>query len=129
MKKFFLFFFSAAVFVSCAKEVSQENGGGASGINIIGNDCRISKITYSDNASGVALGSISANINTSDNAIDITDFDSLNNTLNSFIPLQYKNDTVNISPNEYFILSPATKRVNHCRCRLKPIMYTMHPAS
>jgi hypothetical protein len=120
MKKFFLFFFSAAVFVSCTKEVSLENGGTASGLNIIGNDCRISKITYSDNASGVALGSISANINASDKATDITDFDSLNNTLNSFTTLQYRNDTVDISANEYFILNPTTKRVIHFHGLIDP---------
>jgi hypothetical protein len=120
MKKFFLFFFAAAVFVSCTKEVSLENGGTASGNNLIGADCRISKIVYADNASGVALGSVAANINTSDKAVDITDFDSLNNTINSNIILQYKSDTVLISPDEYFIVNPVTLRVLHFHGLLDP---------
>jgi hypothetical protein len=120
MKKFFFFFFSVAIFASCAKEVSLENGGSASALNIIGNDCRVSKISYSDNASGVSLGALSANINTSDDAISITDFDSLNNTLNTFIALQYKSDTAYINANEYFLLNPATKRVLHFHGLIDP---------
>jgi hypothetical protein len=111
MKHFFFFFLSAVVFVSCSKEVSLENGGTAAGNNIIGADCRISKIAYSDNASGVALGSITANINMSDKAVDITDFDSLNNTINSNTILQHKSDTILISAAEYFIVNPVTLRV------------------
>jgi hypothetical protein len=120
MKQFFLFVFVAGVFVSCAKEVSLENGGTAAGGNIIGNDCRISKIAYSDNASGVALGALSANINSSDKTTDITEFDSLNNTLNSFTSLLYRNDTVDINANEYFVLSPTTSRVTRFHGLLDP---------
>lgn len=104
---------------SCAKEVSLENGGTANP-NIVGNDCRISSITYSDVASGVGLGSVTATINTSDRAVDITDFDSLNVTINKNIVPVYKNDTVYINANEYYLLNPTTLRVNQFHSLLDP---------
>jgi hypothetical protein len=120
MKKIFFPALAFAVLVaSCAKEVSLENGGTANP-NIIGADCRISSIAYSDVASGVGLGSVTATINASDRAVDITDFDSLNFTINKNVVPVYKNDTVFLNANEYYLLSPTTLRVNQFHSLLDP---------
>jgi hypothetical protein len=120
MKKIFFPALALVVLVaSCAKEVSLENGGTANP-NIIGTDCRISSITYSDVASGVGLGSVTATINASDRAANITDFDSLNFTINKNVVPVYKNDTVYINANEYYLLSPTTLRVNQFHSLLDP---------
>ncbi|MEI9958834.1 MAG: hypothetical protein WDM90_21550 [Ferruginibacter sp.] len=58
-------------FTACQKEYSAENGGDTSG-TIIGADCRISKIAYSDSATGTGIGSINATIDGSDMVTDIT---------------------------------------------------------
>jgi hypothetical protein len=104
----------------CEKEYSLEEGGNGTGVNIIGDDCRISKISYADSASGVSLGAITANINSSDRLTSVVEFDSLNNTLlNEYTPL-YTNDTVYISFTEYFVLNPTTKAVMSRHGQLDP---------
>ena len=101
---------AALLVTGCEKEYSLEEGGGG-GINIIGDDCRITKIACADSASGVSLGAITANINSADQATTVTDFDSLNNTLLNTYTVVYSNDTVYINAAEYFVLDPVTKRV------------------
>jgi hypothetical protein len=113
MKKGLLFFVIVFVTItSCQKEYSSENGGNNSGSStIIGADCRISKIAFTDSASGSGIGSISAIINASDNATDITLFDSLTLTIDFNSAPQYFSDTIAIDPDQYFVIDNATKRI------------------
>ena len=112
MKKFLPFYIIATVFVftSCQKEYSTEAGVGDAN-NIIGADCRINKITYTDSATGVGLGSISALINAADVVTDITKFDSLTMTIDFNSMPQYFSDTVAIDADQYYVVDIASKRV------------------
>lgn len=111
----------AAFFVvGCEKEYSLEEGGNGGGVNIIGDDCRISKIAYADSSSGVPLGAITATINTTDKVTSITDFDSLNNTLLNLYAPTYNNDTVYINAAEYFVLNAVSKVVTERHGQLDP---------
>ncbi len=100
------------VLSSCLKEFSNEGDDTPGGI-IIGADCRISKIAYTDSASGTGLGSISAVINSSDEVTDVTRFDSLSLTIDfNSIPQYFANgDTVYIDPDQYFVRIAGTKLV------------------
>ena len=64
---------------SCAKEYSLESSSDPSGNGqIIGEDCRITKIAYRDTAgAGTSLGPLTATIDNSDNVTNVTLFDSL----------------------------------------------------
>ena len=97
---------SAAV-VSCKKEYSLENGGNVNNPLIVGANCRISQIAYYDSASGVPLGSIAANINSTDTSTSITQFDSLAFTILFYTPINYTPDTIHINTDEYFVTDPA----------------------
>ena len=104
---------SVLILISCTKEFSLENGGTVSSNEIVGVDCRMSRIAFYDSASNIALGSIAATIDARDTVRDITLFDSLFNTivLNS-MPF-YARDTAYLNPDEYFIIDPATSKVLH----------------
>jgi hypothetical protein len=117
-KRFLPLIAAMALLASCAKEVSQENGGTPA--DIIGADCRISSIVYSNAAAGVGLGSVSANINTSDRAVEFMDFDSLNFTINRNVVPTYSGDTIRINANEYFLAPPPTLRVTRFHTLLDP---------
>ncbi|MEP7237999.1 MAG: hypothetical protein ABI685_09045 [Ferruginibacter sp.] len=101
---------------SCEKEYSSENSGAPSEL-IVGLDCRISKITYTDTSGmaaggpGTGLGYLSADINSVDIVTQITKYDSLSNTIEFFDIPTYSNDTVFINADEYFIVD-ATKRIS-----------------
>jgi hypothetical protein len=97
-------------FVSCDKEYSLENSGNAGSDLIVGVDCRIRKIVYTDTATNTALGSIEAVINSLDNVTRVTGFDSLSNTINFIATPVYLSDTVYINADEYFIVD-INKRV------------------
>jgi hypothetical protein len=100
---------------SCEKEYSVENNGGGSDL-IVGIDCRINKIVYTDTAGtsmgspGTGLGSIAANINNLDIVTRITEFDSLSNTIEFIADPIYTNDSVYIDADQYFIVD-ANKRI------------------
>ena len=101
---------------SCEKEYSVENNGGGSDL-IVGIDCRISKIVYTDTAGtsmglpAVGLGSIEADIDNQDIVNRINKFDSLSNTIEFIIdPPIYRNDSIYINSDEYFIVD-ANKRI------------------
>jgi hypothetical protein len=95
---------------SCEKEYSSENTGSDSEF-IVGIDCRISKIVYTDTAGvGTGLGSIAANINNLDIVTKLTEFDSLSNTIKFITDPVYRNDSVYINADEYFIVD-ANKKV------------------
>ena len=112
MKKGLLYsLFIVAVLTSCQKEYSTEEAGNGGAGTIIGADCRINKIAFSDSATGVSIGSISAAINAADNVTDVTIFDSLTLTLNFNSVPQYFGDTVAIDPDQYFIVDIASKRI------------------
>lgn len=97
-------------FFSCEKEYSAENLDNGND-QIVGVDCRISKIVYTDTAgTGTGLGSIAADINTLDIVEKITRFDSLSNTIDFIGAPTYTNDTVYINPDEYFVVD-ANKRI------------------
>jgi hypothetical protein len=106
-------------FVSCQKEYSTESGGDAAGI-IIGDDCRISRLAYTDSASGVGIGSISATIDATDVVTDITKFDSLTLTIDYNSVPQYFTDTVYIDPDQYLVLDHSSKRVNSLHGLIDP---------
>lgn len=101
---------------SCEKEYSVENTDNNGSDQIVGIDCRISKIVYTDTAGtsmggpGTGLGSIAADINNLDVVTMLTAFDSLSNTIGFITSPVYTNDTVYINADEYFIVD-ANKKV------------------
>ncbi len=108
--KFLYCIIITAVFISCQKEYSTEEGNNAGAGTIIGADCRINKIGYSDSTGKIGIGSIGATINAADAVTDVTKFDSLTLTLDFFSSLQYFSDTVYIDPDQYFIVDNANKK-------------------
>lgn len=98
------------VITSCEKEYSAENLDNGND-QIVGLDCRISKIVYTDTAgTGTGLGSIAADINSLDIVQEIIRYDSLSGTLDFLGRPTYTNDTVYINPDEYFVVD-ANKRI------------------
>lgn len=123
MKKLFIPFvcvMAVVSFFSCKKEYSLENGSNAANANIIGTDCRIAKIVFGDSATGVGRGSLSATINTSDKAIDVTKFDSLTATIDYNATPVYLADTVFINADEYYVVDITTARVKKFRGLVDP---------
>lgn len=107
-----LFTAIAITLFSCEKEYSSENSGAANEL-IVGIDCRISKIVYTDTATKSGIGSIEALINSVDFVTRITRFDSISNTIDYIARPVYANDTVFLdvaNPEEYFIVD-ASKRI------------------
>ncbi len=110
--------FAALVFslFSCEKEYSVENSSNGSEF-IVGIDCRISKIVYTDTSgtaaggTGTGLGFLLADINSLDIVTKITKFDSLSNTIEFIGTPVYINDTIYINPDEYFVVD-INKRIN-----------------
>lgn len=114
MKKLFPVLFAATVLAifSCNKEYSLENTGNGNNNQIVGVDCRISKIAYIDTgATAIGIGSISADINSVDKATNIMLFDSLSSTIAYVSTPVYSNDTIFINGNEYFVVDLVTNRV------------------
>ncbi len=97
-------------FTACEKEYSLENTGGPNEL-IIGIDCRISKIVYTDTTAKLGLGSIAATINSLDIVTRITKFDSLSNTIDFISDPVITNDTIYINANEYFTVD-INKRIS-----------------
>jgi hypothetical protein len=97
---------------SCAKEYSNENTDAGNDL-IVGIDCRISKIVYTDTSGhGSGLGFIEANINNLDFVTSILYFDSVGNRIIYISPGPvYTNDTVYIDADEYFVVD-VNKRIN-----------------
>jgi hypothetical protein len=123
MKKCFFVLPVAAmlVFASCSKEYSQEASSDDSGNGqIIGVDCRISKIAYHDTATGTGLGAIIASINSADNVTNITKFDSLSFTIDFIATPFYASDTVFINADEYFLVDIATRRIRQLHALVDP---------
>ena len=100
-----------SVLPSCSKEMSEENGSGTDSL-IVGADCRLARIVYKDSSGFISLGSIAANINATDNVVNITEFDSLSNFLVSFASVSINGDTIHVSPDEYFIANSSTKIIS-----------------
>lgn len=101
-----LFTAIAVTLFSCEKEYSSENSGAANEL-IVGIDCRVSKIVYTDTATRSGIGSIGALINSIDIVTLITRFDSVSNTIDYIARPVYANDTVFLdvnNPDEYFIV-------------------------
>jgi len=109
----------AVVFISCEKEVSSENSGNNGSNLIVGADCRISKMVYTDTALNRGLGSIEAVINSLDIVTKITKFDSLSNTIEFIGTPVYTNDTVYINPEEYFVVD-INKRISKLHALTDP---------
>lgn len=114
----------ATVITSCQKEYSTEGGGTDGTAVIIGADCRISKIAFKDSLGVTGLGSIGAAIDASDNATDITLFDSLSLTIDFNSLPQYFTDTIAIDPDQYFIADLATKRIKSFHGLIDPTVAT-----
>ncbi len=104
-----------ATLFSCGKEYSEENLSNGNEL-IVGGDCRISKIVYTDTSGmagggpGTGLGSIEGEINSLDILFRVTQFDSLSNTIDYRDEPVYTNDSVYINPDEYYIVD-GTKRI------------------
>jgi len=113
---------TVVVLVSCQKEYSTENGGDSGGGVIIGADCRISKIAYSDSATGVSIGSIGATINSADVVTDITKFDSLTLTIDFNNVPQYFTDTIAIDADQYFLMDLTTRRIKSFHGLIDPTL-------
>jgi hypothetical protein len=122
-------------FISCEKEYSLENGNTADEL-IIGPDCRISKIVYTDTAAKIGLGSIAADINSLDIVTRITRFDSVSNTIEFIAAPVYTNDSVYINADEYFVVD-INKRISKLHALLDPtdpfslqyeVFYSYNPA-
>lgn len=96
---------------SCEKEYSVENIDNNGNSEIIGIDCRVSRIIYTDTATKSGIGSIEAVINAVDVVTRVTKFDSISNTIEFISTPTYSNDTVFLNPDEYFIVD-ANKRIN-----------------
>jgi hypothetical protein len=125
MKKGFLYsiiIVTVFALTSCLKEYSTENGGDSGGGVIIGADCRISKIAYSDSAKGTGIGSIGATINSADVVTDITKFDSLTLTIDFNNVPQYFADTIAIDPDQYFLMDLTSKRIRSFHGLLDPTL-------
>lgn len=122
MKKLLPLFFAAFVLTlfSCEKEYSLENSGNNGAGIIVGTDCRISKIAYTDTATGIGLGSIAANINNLDVVTGITLFDSVSFTIDFITTPAYVSDTVFINADEYFLVDAATKRIKQLHALTDP---------
>jgi hypothetical protein len=122
MKKLIPLFFAAVLLVlfSCSKEYSLENSLNGDNSLIVGKDCRISKIVYTDTATGTGIGSIAAAINNVDVVTGITMFDSLSFTINFIASPVYASDTVYINADEYFIVDLATRRINQLHALVDP---------
>jgi hypothetical protein len=103
-------------FVSCEKEFSTENSGNNDNEFIIGIDCRISKIVYTDTAGtsiglpGKGLGSITADIDNLDIVTELRLYDSLSSVLEYYTRPVYRSDSVYFNSYEYFIVD-ANKRI------------------
>jgi hypothetical protein len=110
MNKIFLALVGTLFLVSCEKELSTENSTTGSEL-IVGKDCRISKIAYTDTATNFSLGSIAAAINILDRVDDITVFDSLAQALTFSAMPTYSNDTVYLNVDEYFVMDIINNRV------------------
>ena len=113
MNKFrplFLIAIIVALF-SCAKEYSVEEGSAFDEL-IVGADCRINKIVYTDTSgTDTGLGSIAADINSLDFVTKIVNFDSVANTINNIVSLVYRNDSIYIDGDQYFIVD-VNKRIS-----------------
>lgn len=122
MKKLLPLFFAAlalAIF-SCEKEYSLENSGNNNNGLIVGTDCRLSKIVYTDTATGTGIGSIAANINNLDIVTGITKFDSLSFTIDFITTPAYVSDTVFINADEYFLVDITTMRIKQLHALTDP---------
>lgn len=112
MKKLSTVLFAAFIIAlaSCEKETSLENGS-LDNEFIVGADCRISKIIYTDTAGDDKnTGALEATINNLDIVTKITKFDSLSNIIEFIATPTYTNDSVYINPDEYFVVD-VNKRI------------------
>lgn len=111
MKKIITFCFISLSFIlfSCEKEYSEENSTQGNSL-IVGIDCRISKILYTDTSAHINLGSIAADINSQDDVTRIVKFDSAGNIIEFIATPFITNDTIHINANEYF-LTDVNKRI------------------
>lgn len=104
---------------SCEKENSLENSQNVGNELIVGVDCRLRKMVYTDTATKVGLGSLDAAINSLDMVTKITRFDSLSNTIEFITTPIYSNDTVFINPDEYFVVD-VNKRISKLHGLIDP---------
>lgn len=111
------FLFVAAILfslISCEKEYSSENIDNTGNDQIVGIDCRMSRIIFTDTSNNKGIGSIEAIINSLDYLTGVTRFDSISNTIEYTTTTALSNDTVFIDFNnrdEYFIVD-INKRIS-----------------
>lgn len=106
-------------FISCEKEYSSENNGTGNDL-IVGADCRISKIVYTDTSTNRGLGSIEAIINSLDIVTQVTRYDSLSSTIEYREDINYSNDTAFFNNGDEYFLVDASKRVRRLHALTDP---------
>ncbi|MBL0145025.1 MAG: hypothetical protein IPP48_03935 [Chitinophagaceae bacterium] len=112
--------FSLVCLSACDKELSVENADNTGNELIVGKDCRISKIVYTDTASKANLSSIEATINLLDRVEQINEFDSLAAALTFATNVSYSNDTIYLNPDEYFVMDIINNRVKRLHALTDP---------
>jgi type III secretory pathway lipoprotein EscJ len=90
-----LLILSSVLFLSaCDKELSTENSDTSGNELIVGRDCRIAKMGYTDTATNINIGSIAATINILNRVEEINTFDSLAQALTFASTVTESNDTI-----------------------------------
>jgi hypothetical protein len=110
IRKYWFYSLAFLFLFSCAKEKSLENGGGVTIDPPIGNNCMVNQIITADSLTGQGLFSFFTKFNSAGLAEKVEVYDSISGTMQFEGNLQYKGDTIRISPSEYFLVD-ANKRV------------------
>jgi hypothetical protein len=111
MKKCIIPLLLIFTFISCQKELSVENGAGVNPPQPpIGNNCKVNQIISADSLTGQGLFSVYTRFNASGVAEKVEVYDSLSGSMQAEASLQYKGDTIRVSPSDYFLVD-ANKRV------------------
>jgi hypothetical protein len=115
MRKYFIYMLAFLFLFSCSKEKSLENGGGTNTVDPpLGNNCTVNQIITADSLTGQGLFSYFTKFNISGIAESVEIYDSISGTMQFQGSLQYKGDTIRVSPSDYF-LTDANKRVRGFR--------------
>jgi hypothetical protein len=115
MRKHWLYIVVSLFLVSCEKEKSFENGATLNpGEPPLGNNCTVNQVLSVDSLTGQGLFSFYTRFNSSGVAERVEAFDSVAGTLEFESALQYKGDTIRISPTDFFLVD-GNKRVKELK--------------
>jgi hypothetical protein len=110
MKNTLWLFTTLVLLSSCTKELSEETSNPNNQNPPLGSNCKVNKVTTLDSLTGEGQGSVYLLYNTAGQATLVQVFDSVNASMQFETSLQYRGDTVRVSPAEYFLLD-ASRRV------------------